>query len=97
MWWKVEEGISTDADFLKFRQAVLNAAVSANEKDGIVDVSVFTPSGKLGVKANIATKKRLAYYNPDPLPQNFLFNVDGVEIGKPIVGKYKFSKIQTKN
>jgi hypothetical protein len=97
MWWKVEEGIDTDADFLKFRQAVVNAAVSANEKDGIVDVSVSTPSGKLGIKAAVATKKRLTYYNPNPLPQNFLFNVDGVEIGKPIVGKYKFSKIQTKN
>jgi len=97
MWWKVEEGITSEADFSKFRQKVLKTPVLINEKDGIIDLAVSTPSGKLGVKADIATKKRLAYYNPQPLPKNFLFNVDGVEIGKPIVEKYKFTIIQTKN
>ena len=88
MWWKVEEGIKSDADFLRFRNKVLNAPVSVNEKDGIIDISVSTPAGKLGVKADITNKKRLNYYNPTPLPQDFLFNIDGVEIGKPIMNKY---------
>ena len=89
MWWKVEEGIKSDADFLKFRQSVLNAPVTINERNGIVDISVSTPTGKLGVRTDIANQKRLNYYNPSPLPANFLFNVDGVEIGKPIMDKYR--------
>jgi hypothetical protein len=66
----------------------LTTPVLVHEKDGIVDVSVSTPSGKLGVKADIVNKKRLVYYNPSPLPADFLFNVDGVELGKPIMSKY---------
>jgi hypothetical protein len=89
MWWKVEEGITDAAGFLKFRQTVLNAPVNINEKNGIVDISVATPSGKLGIRADIINKKRLGYYNPKPLPKDFLFNVDDIEIGKPIMGKYK--------
>ena len=89
MWWKVQEGIKSDADFQKFRQTVLKAQVKVEEENGIVDISVLTPSGKLGVKSDIVNKKRLEYYNPNPLPANFLFNVDGLEIGQPILEKYK--------
>ncbi len=88
MWWKTEEGVKTDAAFSKFRQLVLNAPVMVSEKEGVIDIAVTTPSGKLGVKADIVNKKRLAYYNPVPLPKDFLFNVDGLEIGKPIMTKY---------
>ncbi|MCX6326914.1 MAG: hypothetical protein NT144_09760 [Bacteroidia bacterium] len=88
MWWKVEEGIKSDTDFLKFRETVLNSRVSMEEKNGILDISVITTLGKLGVKADIINKKRLRYYNPKPLPMDFLFNVDGVEIGKSIMEKY---------
>jgi hypothetical protein len=89
MWWKTAEGIKTEADFKKFRQTVLNAAVTVNNTNGILDVSVNTQAGKLGVKADLINKKRLEYYNPVALPNNFLFNVDGIEIGKPIMEKYK--------
>ncbi|MEI6142913.1 MAG: hypothetical protein WCP85_26790 [Mariniphaga sp.] len=89
MWWKVQEGIKSDADFQKFRQTVFKAQVVVNEENGIVDLVVSTPSGKLGVKSDFVNKKRLEYYNPAPLPDNFLFNVDGLEIGKPILDKYK--------
>ncbi len=89
MWWKVQEGIKSDADFQKFRQNVLKAQVKVEEENGIVDISVLTPSGKLGVKSDLLNNKRLEYYNPNPLPANFLFNVDGVEIGQPILEKYK--------
>ena len=89
MWWKTAEGINTAADFKKFRQTVLNAMVTVSDTNGVLDVSVNTPSGKLGVKADIINKKRLDYYNPVALPNNFLFNVNGVEIGKPIMEKYK--------
>jgi hypothetical protein len=91
MWWKVKEGIKTDTDFLKFRQKVLKTPVNVSEKDGIADISVLTKSGKLGVKADIVIKKRLDYYNPQQLPRDFLFNVDGVEIGRPIMEKYKLN------
>jgi hypothetical protein len=91
MWWKVEEGIKGNKDFARFRQKILTAPVLVHEKEGIVDVSVSTPSGKLGVKADIINKKRLEYYNPLPLPDNFLFSVDGVEIGRPIMEKYKLN------
>lgn len=89
MWWKVAEGIKTESDFSKFRNTVLKASVKVEEQNGVMDISVNTPSGKLGVKADILNKKRLDYYNPKPLPKDFLFNVDGVEVGKPIMVKYK--------
>jgi hypothetical protein len=34
-------------------------------------------------------RKRLNYYNPSTLPDDFLFQVDGIEIGKPVMEKYK--------
>jgi hypothetical protein len=91
MWWKVEEGIKSDADFSKFRNKVLSAPVKIEEKNGTVDVSVNTQTEWLGVKADVANKKRLNYYNPKPLPANFLFNIDGIEVGKPIMEKYKLN------
>ena len=91
MWWKVEEGIKNEADFSKFRKKVLSAPVKIEEKYGTVDVCVNTQAGWLGVKADVANKKRLNYYNPKPLPANFLFNIDGVEVGKPIMEKYKLN------
>ena len=91
MWWKVQEGIKSDADFQKFRQTVLKAPVSVKEKDGEIEIIVKTPFGNLGVKANLNNKLRLEYYNPVPLPKNYLFNLNGVEIGKPIMEKYKLN------
>jgi hypothetical protein len=88
MWWKVEEGIAGDAQFNKFRQSIINTPVNVSDKNGIVDVLVLTSSGKLGIKADILNKKRLTWSNPTPLPDNFLFNVDGLEMGKPIIEKY---------
>lgn len=92
MWWKVEEGIQTEADFSKFRNTILKAKTQVNVQKDIMDISVETPSGKLGLKADLAQKKRLNYYYPKPLPKDFLFNVDGVEVGKPIMEKYKQGK-----
>lgn len=89
MWWKVEEGIHNEADFSEFRQKVLKEPVSVEVDQGIADIYVKTPGGKLGVKADVLNKKRLDYYLPVPLPKDFLFNVDGVEIGIPVMGKYK--------
>lgn len=89
MWWKQEEGIRTAADFLKFRTKVLSAPITVNAQNGVVDIAVMTEAGKLGVKADLSNKKRLGYYNPSAMPASFLFQVDGVEIGKPIMQKYK--------
>lgn len=91
MWWKVQEGINSQADFLKFMQSILQAPVNVSEKNGIADISVLTASGKLGVKSDLIKKQRLAYYLPTPIPKDFLFNVDGKELGTPIMKKY-FSK-----
>ena len=93
MWWKQEEGIKTATDFLQFRNAVLSAPATVTAQNGIVDIFVMTASGKLGVKADVSNRQRLAYYNPSPLPGNFLFSVDGVEIGAPILKKYKPKKV----
>jgi hypothetical protein len=41
MWWKVEEDITSEADFSNFRQKVLKTPVFINEKDGIIDVAVY--------------------------------------------------------
>jgi hypothetical protein len=52
-------------------------------------VSVQTSSGKLGLKADLKKKVRLDYYNPIPLNRNILYNIDGVDVGKKIMQKYK--------
>ena len=57
MWWKLQEGIKSDADFQKFRQTVLKAPVSVNYKDDVIEAIVKTPSGNLGVKADLNNKK----------------------------------------
>ena len=89
MWWRVEEGIKTQTDFAKFRKRVLKASAKVSEVGGILDISVKTPAGQLGVKADIINKVRLDYYNPKPLDKDVLFNVDGVELGRTIMEKYK--------
>jgi hypothetical protein len=89
MWWKVEEGIKSETDFAAFRKKVLNTAVMAEVKNGMAEISVNTASGKLGVKADLFNKKRVAYYNPLQVPEGFLFTVNGTEIGKPVMAKYK--------
>lgn len=89
MWWKAAEGIDTDAKFQAFRNSVLDAPISVTEANGVIDVSVLTTSGKLGLKADIKKKLRLDYYNPTPLNRNLLFSVDGVDMGKKIMGKYR--------
>jgi hypothetical protein len=89
MWWKAEEGIDTEAKFKAFRNSVLDAPVTVNESNNVVDVFVQTTSGKLGLKADLKKKVRLDYYNPTPLNRNILFNIDGVDVGKKIMQKYK--------
>ena len=89
MWWKAAEGIDTDEKFQAFRNTILDAPVTVNLLNDVVDVSVITSSGKLGVKADLKKKQRLDYYNPSPLNRNILFNIDGVDIGKKIMAKYK--------
>lgn len=86
MWWKVQEGIHSDAAFTAFRKQILSTPVQVSQKDGIIDLSVQTSSGKLGLKANLDRKQRLAYYNPFPMPGDFLFQVNGMEVDK----KYKY-------
>jgi hypothetical protein len=89
MWWKVAEGIHTAADFAAFRKQVLEAPVSVKEENGTIDIAVQTKAGKLGVKADLVKKKRLAYYYPVPMPKDYLFMVNGKEIGLPIMKKYQ--------
>lgn len=88
MWWKVAEGIKTDRAFAQFRQEVLNAEVMLKEENGQVDLAVMTKAGKLGLRADLTNKKRLDYYNPQPLPTDFLLNINGVELGRPLLKPY---------
>lgn len=89
MWWKTAEGIHSSTDFAAFRKQVMETPVTIQENKGIIDIAVQTTNGKLGIKADLLKKKRLAYYYPVPMPKDFLFNVDGTEIGKPLMGKYQ--------
>jgi hypothetical protein len=89
MWWKAEEGIDSEAKFKAFRNSVLEAPVTVTDSNNVLDVSVQTTSGKLGLKADLKKKVRLDYYNPTPLNRNILFNIDGVDVGKKIMQKYK--------
>ena len=88
IWWKAEEGITNDKMFARFRKKILDAAITVQSDKNVLDVSVQTTAGKLGVKADLFNKKRLEYYNPVPLPTDFLFSINGTEIGKPVMGKY---------
>jgi hypothetical protein len=67
----------------------LNSKVEVFNQTGIVDVAVQTPNGKLGLKADINLKQRLEYYSPYTLPKDFLFNINGVEVGRKIMEKYR--------
>jgi hypothetical protein len=86
MWWKVQAGIKGDQDFAAFRRQVLGSQIDLISANGIIDVSVQTQAGKLGLKADLNKKQRLAYYNPFRMPEDFLFQVDGKEIDK----KFKY-------
>lgn len=89
MWWKVEEGIDSDAKFNIFRNTVLKAPVLMTTTQGILDLQVQTSSGMLGLKTDLGKKFRLGYYNPQPLDTNILFKVDDKDWGKIIMKKYK--------
>jgi hypothetical protein len=89
MWWKVQEGIDSDQAFAAFRRQVLQSPVHVQEADGILDLQVMTPAGKLGLKGDLSKKQRLAYYNPFNMPSEFLFQVNGKEIDKEFKFKYK--------
>ena len=89
MWWKIQEGLDSDAKFLAFRQSVLNTMVEVKNSNGILDIGVLTQSGKLGIKANLNLNKRLEYYSPFTMPKDFLFNVNGVDLGRQIMDKYR--------
>jgi hypothetical protein len=89
MWWKVQEGIDSDQAFAAFRKQVLQSPVHVQEVDGILDLHVMTLAGKLGLKADLSKKQRLAYYSPFPIPNEFLFQVNGKEIDNKYKLKYK--------
>ena len=89
MWWKVAEGIHTAADFAAFRKQVLETPVSVKEENGTIDIALQTKARKLGLKADLVKKKRLAYYYPVSMPKDYLFMVNGKEIGLPIMKKYQ--------
>lgn len=89
IWWKTAEGIRTASDFAAFRKTVLEAPVSVQDTNGVLDIIVTTASGPLGVKADLKRKQRISYTNPATLPTGFLFNVDGKELGIPLMGKYR--------
>jgi hypothetical protein len=89
MWWKVQEGIDSDQAFESFRRQVLRAPVQVSEANDILDLHVMTASGKLGLKADLSNKQRLAYYSPFPIPSEFLFQVNGREVDKKFKLKYK--------
>jgi hypothetical protein len=59
------------------------------EANGILDLHVVTAAGKIGLKADIIRKQRLAYYSPIPIPNDFLFQVNGKEIDNKFKLKYK--------
>lgn len=89
MWWKIVEGIDSDKKFTAFRNEVLHAPLQLTETNGIIDLAIATKQGKLGLKADLIKKERLSYYSPSPMPTDFLLQVNGREIGKPIIAKYK--------
>jgi hypothetical protein len=89
MWWKAQEGIDSDEKFAAFRKTVLGAPVSVTDNNGVVDIAVEITAGKLGLKADLVAGERLEYYRPVPLPNDFLFQVNGKEIGRPIMDRYK--------
>jgi hypothetical protein len=88
LWWKTAKGFNTAADFASIRKQVMATPVTTKEEKGIIYIAVQEAQGKLEIKANPVRKKVLKYYYPLPLPKDFLFTVDGKEIGKPILIKY---------
>lgn len=92
MWWKVAEGIRTDAEFATFRNQIMKTPVQVKSANGMIDVSVQSSIGKIGVRGDLMQKQAIDYYHPVALPKDYLFQVDGVEIGKPVLSKYLLNK-----
>jgi hypothetical protein len=89
MWWKVEEGVVGSKAFEKFRNEMNKAQVNISYDQNKIDISVSSPKGLLGLKADLKTKTRLGYYGSETDNRSFLFKVNGKEIGKPIMQSYQ--------
>ena len=80
LWWKVKEGITTDAQFTDFRNEMINAPVTFLPSDNEYTVKVTTPDGELGVSGNKVTKLQTANYGGLTMPSGGNFIVNGTDI-----------------
>ena len=85
-WWRVKEGITTDAEFTAFRNEMINARVEFSQVGDEYTLRVTAPDGLLGISGNKTTKQRTASYGDNVLTlqpgQNF--TVNGTDIAPAI-------------
>lgn len=56
MWWRVDDGITTDEQFAALREKVINAAGTVTDDGSRISVQVTTPDGDLGFSGNLVRK-----------------------------------------
>jgi len=97
MWWRVEEGITDDAAFERFRKTMIDAAVEIStpaDAGGTVYSAYVTPAGgeKLGVAADRETKKATDITGGITLPSGSVYAVDGTDVANGIFARSSYAK-----
>ena len=67
MWWRVEDGITTDEQFAAMRQSVIDAECRVNATSDNFEVLVKSPDGDLGFSGNYCRKvyKQYVFATPE--------------------------------
>lgn len=97
MWWRVEEGITDDAAFERFRKTMIDAAVEIStpaDAGGTIYSAYVTPAGgeKLGVAADRETKKATDITGGITLPSGSVYAVDGTDVANGIFARSSYAK-----
>lgn len=56
MWWRADDGITTDEQFAALRGKVINAASTVTDDGSRISVQVTSPDGELGFSGNLVRK-----------------------------------------
>ena len=56
MWWRADDGITTDEQFAALREKIISAASTVTDDGSRISVQVTTPDGDLGFSGNLVRK-----------------------------------------
>jgi hypothetical protein len=86
LWTRVADNLD-DAKFADFRKAFATAKPTVKRDAATLDVQVPGLSGTLRLTADLKAEKRLAIEGAAPGPRNYLLEVNGRELGAPLLDR----------